>query len=252
MSSADLVRRWARRSKDVLDGADALPTVRFVVVTPGRAGSVLLSSLLDSHPDVQCEGELFMERDPTPLDTISRHSRSAARKCTAWGFLLHPDQLLQCGVGDVGAWLGDLHNAGFRIITLVRRNALHRALSASIAFQRGTYASAKEDRAIEERFRLDPTEVLHLAAQAVDRTREVHDFVGLRSHLALTYEDDLSTPDAQRRTASRAYAFLRVPDHEAETPFVPRSQGFAELISNWDELAAVIGQTQFASELPSS
>src|SRR3954454_23494887 len=40
------------------------PRVRFVIFAAPRSGTSLLTSILDGHPDIRCEGELLRARMP--------------------------------------------------------------------------------------------------------------------------------------------------------------------------------------------
>src|SRR4051794_23968029 len=123
------------------------PDIRFVVVSPMRAGSELLVSLLNSHPRIVCESEILRTRHPrlSPeryVDARSVMARVRHRRTLAFGFKLQAADLETMAMptdesgrvdagntADARAVADELAARGWRFIALERRNLLHQAMS---------------------------------------------------------------------------------------------------------------------------
>lgn len=214
--------------------------MRYVILTPGRAGSFLLVTLLRSHPAIEADFELLRERVARPdLVLRRRAARAAAAGKRAWGFSVHPPHLYVNLIPDHGAWVAGLHDRGMRVVTLVRRNLVAQALSALVAGaqQQWHQRSPEETR---PPVAIAPKEVLRNVQAAERDLHDVESLVAERSHLALTYEDHLRDPHVHQDTADRVFRFLDLDPAPVATSLVRRPAGFAEQISNWTEIADVL------------
>lgn len=233
------------------------PPVRFLLLTPGRAGSTLLMTLLAAVPGVRCDGEALRtvrRKDPTVL-LARRAARAALGNATAWGTSVHPEHLLRQYVDDPVRWIASMHDEGYELITLVRENPLAVALSAVVADQRGAWhflATERDPSPEQTPVRLDPMHVLRIAVQAEQSTEDVRRWVAERSHLALVYEDDLLEPEQHQPTADRVLRYLGIPVAPVSTPLRRQARPLAEQIENFDEVSAVLRQTRFAALLDTS
>jgi hypothetical protein len=152
-------------------------------------------------------------------------------------------------VGDRVRWAADLHDAGYELITLVRRNPLATALSALVAERRGVWHVVAGEEPVETngptRLRVDPMHLLRAAITAERSTEEVWRMVDDRSHLALVYEDDLLEDHLHQATADRVLRFLGQPPARVSTPLRRRSRPLLEQVENLDELSAALDRTRF-------
>jgi hypothetical protein len=230
--------------------AGVLPPTRFVVLTTGRAGSVLLLSLLDSTPGVRCFREALGRRPLAahPWRKLHSHAvRAALRGASAWGTSVHPEELLVERVGDRRRWLGRLHDSGFRAITLVRRNPVSVGFSVCLAEARGTWHHQAD--AVPRPVRLDPVEVLRIALFSEQKAAEISWLVGERSHLALTYEEALLPVGAQQETVDRVRRFLELPPAPATTSLARITAPLSEQVANLDEVVELLAATHLRDHL---
>jgi hypothetical protein len=243
--------RAGRGAIGVVARRSLVPSVRFLVLTPGRAGSTLLMSLLGSAPGVRTDEEVLRTAgsgDPAAL--LRRRARRAALGgVEAWGTSVHPEHLLSLVAGDPVLWAGRLHDDGYELVTLVRRNPLEHVLSAAIAWERGTWHDVGESVPSTEPVTLDPVPVLREAGLVVEAAALVQAMAADRSHLALVYEDDLREPDVQQVTVDRVFGFLGLPSVPVSSPFRRRSVGLLEQVANADEIVATVRATRFAPYL---
>jgi hypothetical protein len=245
--------RLTRVAQQSLVHRRGLAPIRFVVVTPGRSGSIFLLKLLDSHPHVTGEGEILARPSEDPTRVMLTHCWAAgAGGSRAWGFALHPRHLVLRGIEDKVAWMTRLHDHGVRPIVLIRANPIAHAVSAMIAAVReswhaydGETKETEKDAPVE----LDLDVLLRSVARSEHEADDVRSMVGLRSHVWLTYEDDLASGDAQQATLRRVFDYLDVEPCEVSTSIARRSTPLAEMVSNWAPARELLVETRWASYL---
>lgn len=246
-------RAWAARAYVASTLARWVGEVRpFVIVTPGRAGSELLVTLLNSHPSITCDGEILSVPRLNPRRLIDgRRAVSFFRGRHAFGLKLLSPQLADVqGISDPAAFLTRLQGDGWELIRVRRRNLLEQAISWSRSLRYRQYHHRVGDNAKVEAEAVDPLEVLSLTWHFENREKlDDQLFEGLR-YTTLIYEDDLIDADAQRRTVERVCRVLGVADAPTSTDLVkwhPRAQ--RDLISNFDQVAAAVASTRYARYL---
>ena len=219
---------------------------RFVIVTAGRTGSELLVSLLTSHPTIVCEGEIMSIPRAFPSASLLRRSAAARLRGRAYGFKLLPDQARLQFRADPAGYLRDLHQKGFRIIHLERRDWLQQAISVLRAVTT-QFHYRRGEKAVFAPIHVDPVEVLSALAIFEDRVRFLRSALAELPTLELVYEDDLETPEQQASTVDRICAYLGLPPASVQADLVkltPRS--LAEQVENFEEVTALVGATRFA------
>lgn len=218
---------------------------RFVIISHLRSGTHLLRTLLESHPEIVCQTEVFNSDNPnlpyplsTPVDTI----------LTDWVFKDFPTQIKCAGFvlqayhpGGLKAFPGIRENPEWsevwarlqqmpdlKVIHLRRKNGLRRHLSHTMARQTGTWhhwdptkvnqvshiekpilkADADDPR---PQVRLQP-ERLRLDFDEVDQLHQrVNTLFGNGQYFSLTYEDLAAEPD---RCGAELLGFLGVSPRE--------------------------------------
>lgn len=218
------------------------PSVRFVIYGQGRTGSSLLRSLLNTHPDVHCDGEILGQPVLVPESHVERHARLAGRR--VFGFKVKIYQLTWIQDRDPASFLRSLQGRGYRIIHLYRENLLRHAISNLYAEHRGHY----HDRAVGERpsIEVDPDRVTEaMRRRQQHRDDEDRSLAGLE-HLRLTYEDDLLVPSRQEDAAVRVFRHLGLEPVEVSTSLARSVTGhLADRITNYDELVRSLADTPY-------
>jgi LPS sulfotransferase NodH len=230
----------------------------FVILCLGRVGSELLVSLLDSHPDICCYGELFAPphepheewADPHLPDGVPAFAQSGhddpelylsglASACdgAAFGFKL-PRSSIRAHPNAVAL----LDNPEVRVIRLTRENLLAQHVSAILAFLTGVWKQGGQEESYGEvAHHVDPAGCkralvkLEVQEQEMDRLAEGH------PTMRLTYEELIAgsrMDEAQR--------FLGVEPRRLSSDHRKlRTRSMHETIENWDELSAELRGTRF-------
>lgn len=225
---------------------------RFIVFGMGRTGSSLLADLLNAHPQVRCEGELFhAERARLRLITQLRQRYSlcylAYRQArmqlfsakTVYGFKLHT-KLNKPQLEDMASFLHSAVQQEWRIIHLTRKMLFSQVISGLVARQTGRYFG----QAIQPEPLIQIEVAVDKLLIALEKTRVIHQnhqhILRDLPHLVLTYEDDLADQVNWPRTLARCCAYLDIAKVEAVHSCVtkPWQRSYAELIGNYAELQA--------------
>lgn len=230
---------------------------RFVILSNSRSGSNLLVSLLSSHGQVQCEGEvlndfqaeriIWRDRRPTDPTDLALRESDPIRFLETKVFAPESDDVRSCGFkifyqhGQREAWqcvwpylqgMPDL-----RVIHLVREDQLARVLSNHVAQETKRWFIRD---AAEAHHDLRVTLDVEACRAEFERGAQWHQrraaLFAAHDVLPLTYEqlaDDM--PDQ----CDRILRYLGVELRPLSTPLVKQlRQSPAETIANYDELRA--------------
>ena len=233
---------WIRR----LTGRERRPGHDFVIFAQGRTGSSLLRSLLSSHPEVHCDGEILDSPVGDPVGHVA--AAAAARRASCHGFKVKIYQLTDTQGTAVGPFLDAMEGQGRRIVYLHRSNLLRHALSNIFAERRGRY----HDHETGERPRLqvDPATVVDTMQRRLAHLEREQAALAGRHHLDLEYEEDLLDPVTHQRTADRVFAHLDLPSHPVATRLERSVSGsLRDRIENHEELREVVAASRFAHHL---
>jgi LPS sulfotransferase NodH len=228
---------------------------RFVIFSMGRTGSTLLANLLNSHPQIACDGEIFTpsrwprklrpiarfwQRHPFPYLAYRRVRTFLRNHKTIYGFKLHtkPDG---SQLSDPGGFLHAAVQGGWKIIHLQRRFLFDQVISGTVAWQTGRYFGNQSKDEPHVVVTISPT-TFRLSLQKSHRANEFNrTILADLPHLALTYEDELSDPAVWGTTVANICNYLEVPT----TPYVrskvvkPWHRPYSEIVTNYAELLSL-------------
>lgn len=251
---SDRINKQARRARTYATGTirSRRHDVFFVIFGRGRSGSTLLVDLLNRVPDVYCDGELLHDRVLAPCLYVRCRESLAPGK--AYGFKLLSYQLRDVQrISDGAAFIRELHNSGYRIIYLKRRNPLRQALSGLYARHRGQWNQRTPLAAAgETRMTVDVGELYRWLLDGEQLTRYEESVLSGLDLLDLAYERDLQSPENHQRTIDRVTQYLGIRSAPVNTGFA-RMMGddIAPFISNYDEVVRFIQGTMYRHYLPS-
>jgi LPS sulfotransferase NodH len=219
----------------------------FVILCTGRVGSELLVSLLDSHPDIRCWGELFSGGPEAPEEGFKHSEREdpglylselvSGCEAAAIGFKL-PHSSIQANPSSLAL----LDDAELRVIRLTRENLLAQLVSAALALRSGFW----KQRTGEESYRtatqyLDAAGCKRALAQMEVREREMDRLAEGHPMTRLTYEQLIAGS-----RMDEVQCFCGVKPRALSSPHRKlRTRPLRETIENWDELSAQLRGTRF-------
>jgi len=229
-------------------------TTRFVIVNTGRSGSTLLVDLLRSHPAIDCRDELLNERRwqgwrrpagwllrAYPAPYLERQARRSPRP--VYGFKLKTGGQ----VHDLGRTLHSLHQRGWRLLYLHRRDALQQTFSWCVAQASGHWqATTGQPSASSGAVTLDVSNFLHDLRTCVQDRQTLAELMRALPHLPLVYEDDLQDSARWPATGARVCAWLGI----AAAPLTSRvvktwERPYRDLVTNYDAIIAAVAASPF-------
>lgn len=228
------------------------PDKRFVLFGTGRVGSELLMSLLDSHRDIACDGEILADDTLLfPRRLVEwRAVRAGRRGARAYGFKVLTNQLrFRAHLPDVESFFADMRDRGHVVVLVQRRNILKVAVSFLQAESVGWHHRSSDSAPPAEgrQFLLDPMRLVAGVQQLSEATRWNDQLLADVPHLTVTYEDDLEDADRHQATVDMITDALGLPTQPVATDLVrvvPRR--LRDRVANYDEIADLLARTRFA------
>ena len=232
------------------------PKAGFIIFCLGRSGSNLLSDLLDQHPDVFCDGEVFGYLSKVRLSDPKRFLRQRSR--------ITGNEMYGCKVkvydltGSQGMLVPhardlivELCQQGWKIIHLRRHDIFRQALSSLVAEHRNVYHHVKGKDGSVEPMTLDADSMTWRLKQLLAYADQ-EDYVlrGL-DHIRLDYEQDLMQGERHQATLDRVLDHLGLNRIEARTKFVRTSSDDpSTYIANYVEFVSVLREAGLEQYLP--
>jgi LPS sulfotransferase NodH len=230
---------------------------RFLIFAQGRTGSTLLVELLDCHPRIVCDGEIFSPSQFGRIRNLDRHLRGsigmAAAAGSHYGFKVKPYELTHHGV-EVRTFLEQRAADGWAIVHLARTNFIRHALSSDMSEQRGRahidVGSAAAAAEISRVYRVDPTQIVDSArGRRQLLLGERRALVGIGHH-SVEYERDLADALAHQGTADAIFQYLGLPPSPISARLARLNpDDLSTKITNYEELLAAVDASEFAGML---
>jgi LPS sulfotransferase NodH len=220
---------------------------RFIVLSRSRTGSNLLISLLNSHPHIHAEGEIFAKlRRRNCKEVLAKAFAKQPWYINAKGFKIfyyHPLDDRSCNIWDELQSLDDLY-----IIHLKRRNILRTLLSRKIARAQDVWAVSSDRQhsnlckaQVSVSFTLDE---LNKGFKQTREWEEVGDKM-FRNHPALSIDYEELVND-RTNTFRKVTEFLGVEYTQPKADLKKQNtKSMRETITNYDELKSAFFQTEW-------
>lgn len=232
----------------------------FVIFGMGRTGSSLLVSLLNSHPQICCEGELFrsLKRPPLshlwrryPLPYLAYRQRYAqwVQHKAAYGFKLHT-KLHGEQIIHTDHFLTTVAQQGWKFIHLQRACLFDQIISGFLANQTGRYFGNQQQPEPDVQLTFPVAEFVKRVEQSQAIRQRHQTLLAKLPHLPVIYEQALADQANWVQTVAQICDYLAIPASRAVTSAVqkPWQRPYAELFVNYAELQTVYQQV--GSNLP--
>ena len=222
----------------------------FAIISPGRCGSNHLASMLNSHGNILCHGELFgaekisfAGENRLRIDNIklrnkfpylfTKYHYLIERNYSAVGFRLLLDQneeLLEKLV----------HDKGVKKIFLLRRNELRRVTSAKLAEKSQIWHLKENEERPKNKINIDINKFIEEYEWLERQLKKYFAIIEKtkQNYLCIYYED-LNKEDS----LNKIQLFLKVPKRGLSSQFIKQNpESLEELIENFSELeSAFVG-----------
>lgn len=228
-------------------GNGALSPIRFVIFGRGRSGSTALVSLLDSHPEVTCDGEILNQRVLFPHQHVLACCAGAQARVYGCKILSYQIADVQ-PFRDRDGFVRTLHEDGFKIIYLKRDNLIYHALSNIRARTFGFHGRKGEGgTAAHRKLEVDVGQLMQWIKSSEQLDAYEAKLLAGVPHLPLTYERALADAADHPTTLRAVCAFLGIDYLPGETAYRKVSPALLrDSVSNYDELVAALTDTPYA------
>ncbi|MCF6171950.1 MAG: sulfotransferase [Bacteroidales bacterium] len=216
---------------------------KFLIFGQGRSGSNLLVDLLNSHPDIHCDRELFNENSIKGKDVFRRkliksfpgyyiHHQTNKYPEKLYGF-----KLLTYQLANFPAIRSKLFNHEWKIIHIRRKDVLAQTLSDIVALKTGKYVRKQKDKADNKIFTIDPQDVVSMInIKMNDMEFELELLKGL-NYLEIIYENDLANSSKWNESAKGIFRHLGIrPVEVSGTTLKTDNRSNKERISNYADI----------------
>ena len=229
--------------------------VPFLIISRSRAGSTLLMTSLNSHPNIMCLGERlnFLRRNEksrkrNPASIIKNFYSKQPRYTKAAGFKLfysHPNDASESEREAIWAQLAAIDN--LKIVNLRRQNVLRALVSKEIAAQSGEYFSTKKSNGSKSSKKIEfKPEKLHVELDKNEhREKTCLNRFNHCEKLEITYEQLVSNPG---ETHQALCDFLNVDQVSLSSDLKKQNpEPIKEILTNYTELEEYFSGTAYSS-----
>lgn len=221
------------------------PETRFVLYAYQRTGSTLLVDLLNSHPMIDCQGELLLNRMHNPSRYLV--ARSVMARLPTFGFKLLTPHFSYQNIHDPQAFMTQLHESGYQIILLQRTNVFQTALSLLYAMKSWRFHFRKSHAQIElEKIWINPEELIS-KIEWIEHSKKIQEESVMHlPHLRLIYEEVLLVNQRHQETIDNICDYLGLSHSPVNSEFIKLTpDSIYELVTNADEVIKHISQTKY-------
>jgi len=218
--------------------------VKFIVISRSRTGSTLLINLLNSHPNICAEGEVFKFMNGDSQNKRWSEFFSKKNKTSkAVGFKLfyyHP-----IDSNDNSVWDEIVKNTDVKIIHLVRNQMLETYVSKLIAEKTNNWSQrgGKAKSLAEKSVNVDIKECIKEFEQIASWENDTRSMFGNHPFFELSYEELIGKREMMMNEVSN---FLDVKKFNFKSKLKKQNpENLSKLILNFKELETALTNTQY-------
>jgi len=222
---------------------------KFFIYTQGRTGSTLLVYLLNSHPLIHCDREIFALR--TIFTEPFLKAKASLYNNLAYGCKILDVQLQrQIGSEAMHDLLISLHKQGWKIIFLTRKNVLRHALSDLLVKTRGIgelHNYLQKDAPIDlEKIYIDINKLHDVMINIQETNARDEEVLNRIPHFKIVYEDDLLRSELHQKTMDRIFEYLGLNSSPVKTDLVRlTSDNLSDFVANFEELKTFLHKSGY-------
>ncbi len=235
---------------------------KFIIFANYRTGSTLLSNLLKCHPEVTCDGEIFLKflRYLNFKKVLFPHlymkGMHIGCKSSTYGCSVKLDEVNKVlGIihGSPKQFMVNLIENGWKIVHLKRLNLLRQAISNITAHERNQWHNTLEKPLNRIKIYIDCDRLINtLRWMERDAVKEEEVLDGT-PHMTLVYENDLLNTKQHQITADIVFNYLGLPSVAVETSMRRTSSDKpSDFMQNYEEVAKLITNTEYSRYLEES
>ena len=235
----------------------SLPEKKFFIYTGGRTGSTVLTDLLNSHPDMYCDHEIFdtsgsLSPVKHPLLYISSCSKRAVmNRKPVYGFKVKIEQLIkEHNYKEIGELLKLFYDKGWKVIYLKRTNIFKHAVSGIISNHTKIF-HVKNDNGFEhEKLNIDCNFLIGVMGYYDELGKSEEESLKAIPHLRIIYEEDLLDSLNHQYASDKVFDYLGIKSHPVNTnlkKIIP--EDLEKIVLNFQEVHSFIKNSKYKNFL---
>lgn len=221
------------------------PKKKFILISAGRCGSEVLRGMINLHPDIYCDKEIYLKRKAyAPKKFLENRSKIYGKKIYG-----HKSKIAQLDeqyedkekVKEV--FLSD----DYQIIYLRRKNFFRQALSGIISNQRKKKHDTKAAPLKGYKFKIGPKHLMKKIRWIEKCERREKEILDGLQYLTIYYEDDLLPQENHQHTLDKVFQYLGVDSVNVHAKFkktLPKK--ISDFIDNHAEITHKLKNTKYA------
>lgn len=219
------------------------PEKKFILFAYGRSGTELLRNLINSHPDIYCDIELFMRRKALfPKRYVENRSKIFGKKI--YGFKAKVFQL-NAQYEDEKRVKAEFFSDDFQIVYLRRENFFKQALSELVGQQRQKWHD-REASPLKKKFTIDCDKLIQKMKLIEKYEKKEQEILEGVDYLKITYEDDLLHQGNHQQTLDRIFEYLGVELVEVSAKLMKTTpKKISDFIENHEEVTDAVKRTKY-------
>lgn len=220
---------------------------KFVIFGQGRSGSTLLVDLLNSHPKIRCEGEIFSPESWNKglrqyfLKPVQKYPYAYLNyKTVNAGDQIYGFKILDHQLPKINNFLRGLSQSGWTIIHIHRKNMFNMAVSNIIASKTNKWSTNHQDRPPNTSIHIDKYNFCDIISWTNACENRIQMSLDGIAHHTVTYEDDLEDEKNWAKTMDRLFNILKVDSMPVSSKYRKTdSRPLSGRITNYDELVSI-------------
>ena len=249
-----------------------IPRRKFFILCQYRTGSTLLASLLNSHPELYCDEEIFNEKviknNLVIFPRLYMHRRSKriiqANQPQCYGFDLKMHQIMALykrhnpirkhhnSTKNSINFVRELYRNDWKIIYLRRENLVKQAISNLVAQkkQRWHYSNEQDKQLNPGAVVLEPDHCLRTLRTIRWMAKLENNALADLSYQEVIYEQDLIDASMHQKTADQVFAYLGLSSAAVRTSLIRTSSAqLSDSVKNFDEIQNTLQGTEYEKYL---
>lgn len=232
---------------------------KFIIFAHWRTGSTLLTQLLNSHPEIKCDTELFnfkrfnITNGSILLPHLFIRGNSLKSKNKTYGFDLKLYQIKKSTIkykNSPEILIDELNRRGWKIIHLWRKNKLRQAVSNQIAHKRNKWHDTLDNPIKKTKINIDFDTLINEIEYDENIVSEEKEILKNFEHISINYEKDLLNQEKHQNTCNKIFRYLGLEIKPVQAKLRKISSNkLEEEIENYLEIAEKISSTSFSHYL---
>lgn len=222
----------------------AEPINKFIILFYGRSGSGLLRTLLNCHPEIYCDVEIYLHRKALfPIRYLQNRAKIYGKR-----YYGHKAKLFQLEeqYSDVDK-IRDTYLTGAKIIFLKRDSFVRQAISAFIGVQRGKWHDKRENSLEGQKFNINPVILLEKVRRIDTYYKRKEKLLKGTDHLFINYERDLLNEENHQGTMDKVFEYLGAYSVPVHTNYVKTTpDNLEKVLDNYDEVIEAVRSSEYA------